>query len=302
MPSWWWTGWRSGFEKGPTNVETRNLGGDCMSTETAPRRVSVKFDAVGRAHTFLLSDIDFDPPLSPGDSVVVQMGERRAYGAVARPMLPVAEHVARRADTSKRVLRRASREDVLRRFRHEQRERDAKRICMLKIRERGLAMKLAKVEQLFDGSKLVFYFTAEGRVDFRALVRELAGEFKVRIDMRQIGPRDEAKMVGGYGTCGRPLCCTTWLQSFQPISIKMAKRQNLSLNPSRLSGACGRLKCCLRYELPNAKGQQHAGCANESSCDRSAGGCGSGCGDGDCACGDGGCGKKSPDGDRRSEV
>jgi cell fate regulator YaaT (PSP1 superfamily) len=160
-------------------------------------------------------------------------------------------------------------------------------MCLLKIRERGLAMKLVKVEQLFDGSKLVFYFTAEGRVDFRELVRELASEFRVRIEMRQIGPRDEAKMIGGYGTCGRPLCCTTWLQSFQPISIKMAKRQNLSLNPSRLSGACGRLKCCLRYELPNAKGEQHAGCAHESGCDRSAGGCGSGCGDG--GCGTGGC-------------
>jgi cell fate regulator YaaT (PSP1 superfamily) len=230
------------------------------------------------------------------------MGDRQAYGAVARPALPVADQVARRADKSKRVLRRASRGDVLRRFRHEQRERDARRICVLKLRERGLAMKLAKVEQLFDGSKLVFYFTAEGRVDFRALARDLAGEFKVRIEMRQIGPRDEAKMIGGYGTCGRPLCCTTWLQSFQPISIKMAKRQNLSLNPSRLSGACGRLKCCLRYELPNAKGEQYAGCAHESGCDRSAGGCGSGCGDGDGGCGDGGCGQERPHGDRRSEV
>ena len=262
--------------------------GNQMSTEPAPRLVSVKFDAVGRSHTFLLSDIDFEPTLSPGDAVVVQMGDRRAYGAVARPLLPVAEQAARRADTPKRVLRRASLEDVLRRFRHEQREHEAKRMCGLKIRERGLAMKLTKVEQLFDGSKLVFYFTAEERVDFRELVRELASEFRVRIEMRQIGPRDEAKMIGGYGTCGRPLCCTTWLQSFQPISIKMAKRQNLSLNPSRLSGACGRLKCCLRYELPNAKGEQYGGCAHESGCDRSAGGCGSGCGDG--GCGDGGCG------------
>ena len=258
-----------------------------MSTEPTSRLVSVKFDAVGRAHTFLLPDIDFEPTLSPGDAVVVQMGDRLAYGAVARAVLPVAEHEARRLAPPKRVLRRASREDVLRRFRHEQREREVKRMCVLKIRERGLAMKLTKVEQLFDGSKLVFYFTAEGRVDFRELVRELASEFRVRIEMRQIGPRDEAKMIGGYGTCGRPLCCTTWLQSFQPISIKMAKRQNLSLNPSRLSGACGRLKCCLRYELPNAKGEQHAGCAHESGCDRAAGGCGSGCGDG--GCGNGGC-------------
>ena len=261
--------------------------GNQTSTEPAPRLVSVKFDAVGRSRTFLLPDIDFEPKLSPGDTVVVQMGNRPAYGAVARTVPAVAQRTASRADTPARVLRRASREDVLSRFRHEQREREAKQMCLLKIRERGLAMKLAKVEQLFDGSKLVFYFTAEGRVDFRELVRELASDFRVRIEMRQIGPRDEAKMIGGYGTCGRPLCCTTWLTSFQPISIKMAKRQNLSLNPSRLSGACGRLKCCLRYELPNAKGDRHAGCAHESGCDRSAGGCGGGCGDG---CGDGGCG------------
>jgi cell fate regulator YaaT (PSP1 superfamily) len=262
-----------------------------MATESAPRFVSVKFDPVGRARTFLLPDIDFDPKLNRGDAVVVQMGERRAYGAVAHTVPPTANHKTPRTEPSTRVLRRASREDVLRRFRQEQREREARRICVLKIRERGLAMKLAKVEQFFDGSKLVFYFTAEGRVDFRELVRELASEFRVRIEMRQIGTRDEAKLIGGYGTCGRPLCCTTWLQSFEPISIKMAKRQNLSLNPSRLSGACGRLKCCLRFELPNANGEQHAGCAHESGCDRSAGGCGTGCGDGcdEAQCGDCGC-------------
>ena len=259
-----------------------------VSSEPTPRFVSVKFDPVGREHTFLLPEIDFDPRLSCGDAVVVQMGDRRAYGAVARSVSPVTDRKTPTADTPARVLRRASREDVLRRFRHEQREREAKRLCLLKIRERGLAMKLAKVEQLFEGSKLVFYFTAEGRVDFRELVRELAGEFRVRIEMRQIGTRDEAKLIGGYGTCGRPLCCTTWLPSFEPISIKMAKRQNLSLNPSRLSGACGRLKCCLRYELPNAKGEQHAGCAHERSCDQSAGGCGGSC---DRVCGESGCGE-----------
>ena len=261
-----------------------------MSTDRVSRFVSVKFDPVGRVHTFLLSDIDFDPKLSPGEPVIVQMGAQQAYGAIARTVPPVAARKAPTANAPARVLRRASRDDVLRRFRDEQREREAKRMCQLKIRERGLSMKLAKVEQHFDGSKLVFYFTAEGRIDFRELVRELVSEFRVRIEMRQIGPRDEAKLIGGYGTCGRPLCCTTWLQSFESISIKMAKRQNLSLNPSRLSGACGRLKCCLRYELPNAKGEQHAGCAHESGCDRSAGGCGGGCG-GDC--GDGGCGNCS---------
>ena len=143
-------------------------------------------------------------------------------------------------------------------------------------------MKLVKVEQQFAGPKLVFSFTAESRVDFRELVRELAGEFRCRIEMRQIGARDEARLLGGYGTCGRPLCCTTWLPGFDPISIKMAKQQNLSLNPSRLSGLCGRLKCCLRYELPNAAGDRFAGCANEGSCSRAGGGCGTSC-DGECS-------------------
>ena len=127
-------------------------------------------------------------------------------------------------------------------------------------------MKLTRVEQAFDGSRLIFYFTADSRVDFRELVRELAAEFRTRIEMRQIGVRDEAQMLGGYGSCGRPLCCTTWLQSFEPVSIKMAKQQDLSLNPSKLSGLCGRLKCCLRYELPNGKGEQSRRLRHEGGC------------------------------------
>jgi cell fate regulator YaaT (PSP1 superfamily) len=143
-------------------------------------------------------------------------------------------------------------------------------------------MKLTRVEQVFDGSRLVFYFTSDSRVDFRELVRELASEFHTRIEMRQIGVRDEAKMLGGYGSCGRPLCCTTFLTSFEPVSIKMAKQQDLSLNPSKLSGLCGRLKCCLRYELPNANGVVHGGCGSEGGCDNPSG-CGTGsCGSCDC--------------------
>src|SRR5262249_3136961 len=122
-----------------------------------------------------------------------------------------------------------------------------------------LGVNRTRVEQGLAGSRVIFYFPAEGRVDFRELVRELASEFHTRIEMRQIGVRDEARMIGGYGTCGRPLCCTTFLTSFEPVSIKMAKQQDLSLNPSKLSGLCGRLKCCLRYELPNAKGVVHGG-------------------------------------------
>jgi cell fate regulator YaaT (PSP1 superfamily) len=154
---------------------------------------------------------------------------------------------------SQRVIRVATEEDVTIRRRQQQREREAYRVGLLKIRERGLAMKLTRVEQLYDGSRLIFYFTAEGRIDFRELVRELATEFRSRIEMRQIGVRDEARMVDGYGSCGRQLCCASWLQSFEPVSIKMAKQQDLSLNPSKLSGLCGRLKCCLRYELPEGK-------------------------------------------------
>src|SRR5262249_56657876 len=173
--------------------------------------------------------------------------------------------------------------DIVTRLKHQHREREAFRIAVLKVRERGLGMKLARVEQAFDGSKLIFYFTADGRVDFRELVRELASEFRTRIEMRQIGVRDEAKLIGGYGTCGRPLCCTTFLQSFEPVSIKMAKQQELSLNPAKLSGLCGRLKCCLRYELPHTKGVQHGGCGSAGGCDTP-----SGCGAGGCQ--SGGCG------------
>ncbi len=260
-----------------------------MDTEQNHPLVSVKFTSVGRSLTFLLPELEIHPPLTPGEAVVAQAGEHLVYGTVTYTIPEIAARKTPKA-MSQQVMRRATENDVVARLKQQHREREAYRICLLKIRERGLQMKLTKVEQLFDGSRLIFYFTAENRVDFRELVRELAGEFQIRIEMRQVGPRDEAKLLGGYGTCGRPLCCTTWLQSFKPISIKMAKQQSLSLSPSRLSGLCGRLKCCLRYELPNAKGEQYAGCANESSCSRKAdghGGSSGGCGSG--GCGSGGC-------------
>ena len=250
--------------------------------------VSVKFEPVGRVQTFLLPDLAFDPPLAPGEAVVVQTSEGPACATVKATPTAIAER--KLPLDPPRVVRRASREDIVRRLKHQHGEREAQRICMMKIRERNLPMKVTRVEQLFDESKVVFYFTAEGRIDFRELVRELAAELRTRIEMRQIGVRDESKLLGGYGSCGRPLCCTTWLQSFAPISIKMAEQQNLSLSPSRLSGVCGRLKCCLRYELPNAKGEQFAGCAHEAQCGSRTGegGCGGGCGDG--GCGSEGCG------------
>jgi cell fate regulator YaaT (PSP1 superfamily) len=282
-----------------------------MSSGPPRPLVSVKFSPVGRTYTFLLPEFALDDPPSapgaqggsarsvvpaPGEQVVVDTPDGRALGTISRAIPQIAERKRPADDSPARVVRRATREDVLTRLKHQQRERDAHRICLLKIRERGLAMKLTKVEQLFDGSRLIFYYTAEARVDFRELVRDLAAHFRTRIEMRQIGIRDEARMLGGYGSCGRPLCCTTWLQGFEPISIKMAKQQNLSLNPSKLSGMCGRLKCCLRYELPNGKGVKHGGCAGEGgcgSCDNPTGpalserseakGCGS--------CGSGGCGR-----------
>jgi cell fate regulator YaaT (PSP1 superfamily) len=253
---------------------------------TAPL-VSVKLTAVGRVQTMLPDEAAASAP-DAGSRVVVHTDASTAVAIVVRGIPSLDEKRRLLADPRHRVVRLATRDDLDLRAKHQRREQDAHRIATLKIREQGLGMKLARVEQAFDGSKLTFLFTAEGRVDFRDLVRELAAEFRTRIEMRQIGVRDEAKMYGGYGTCGRPLCCTTFLHSFEPVSIRMAKQQDLSLNPSKLSGLCGRLKCCLRYELPNAKGTQHGGCGSEGGCDNP-----SGCGTGGCGsegCGSGGCG------------
>jgi cell fate regulator YaaT (PSP1 superfamily) len=245
------------------------------------RLLSAKLNRVGRSLTFLRADTPSESDLQPGDHVVVQAENGPTLATVVRSIPPLEEKRRPPAGSPQRVLRTASRDDIVTRLKHEHREREAFRVGLLKIRERGLGMKLARVEQVFDGSRLIFFFTAEGRVDFRELVRELASEFHTRIEMRQIGVRDEAKMIGGYGTCGRPLCCTTFLTTFEPISIKMAKQQDLSLNPSKLSGLCGRLKCCLRYELPNAKGVVHGGCGSEGGCDNP-----TGCGSGNCgSCG-----------------
>ncbi len=283
-----------------------------MSSGPPRPLVSVKFSPVGRTYSFLLPELALDsdgmpatadasrvpptastspPAFRPGDQIIVQTADGAALGTVARAVPALADRKAPPAGSDLKVVRRATRDDVVTRLKQQHREQEAQRICLMKIRERGLAMKLARVEQLFDGSRLIFYYTAEGRVDFRELVRDLAAHFRIRIEMRQIGVRDEARMLGGYGSCGRPLCCTTFLQSFEPISIKMAKQQNLSLNPSKLSGMCGRLKCCLRYELPNGKGIKHGGCADEGGCGSCGNPTGPGGGGGGCGnCGSGGCG------------
>jgi cell fate regulator YaaT (PSP1 superfamily) len=250
------------------------------------RYVSVKFAPVGRAQTFLLGDLGLVPAPSTGDRVVVQTENGPAVGAVVPTIQAAADRLNIPSDSPQKLIRKATTDDVVVKLKRQQKEQEAYRLALLKIRERGLEMKLTRVELLFDGSRMIFYFTAEGRVDFRELVRELASEFHTRIEMRQIGARDEAKMLGGYGSCGRPLCCTTFLNAFEPVSIKMAKQQDLSLNPSRLSGLCGRLKCCLRYELPNAKGVRGGGCGDEGGCSNPTG-CGTG------GCGSGGCGSCS---------
>jgi len=246
---------------------------------SAPRPfVSVKFTPAGRKHSFLLPDLLVDAGAPADTDVIVDGPEGQALGRVTRVPSALADRRRPADDSPNVVVRRATEEDIVQRLKQQQREREAHRIAQLKIRERGLAMKLTRVECPFDGARLIFYYTADARVDFRELVRDLAGHFHVRIEMRQIGVRDEAKMLGGYGSCGRPLCCTTWLNGFEPVSIKMAKQQQLSLNPSKLSGQCGRLKCCLRYELPNGNGVKHGGCADGGHCTNPTG------------CGTGGCG------------
>jgi cell fate regulator YaaT (PSP1 superfamily) len=279
--------WSTNVTNGPAAIA--HIGAIVSASDPA-RLVSVKLTPVGRAQTFLLDDLPAGTVPRVGQQIVVQTDNGPALGTVVRSIPAIVERRRPEGDSPQRAVRLATHEDIVARMKHQQREKEASRIAVLMIRERGLPMKLTRVEQAFDGSRIVFYFTAEGRVDFRELVRELAAELHARIEMRQMGVRDEAKVIGGYGSCGRPLCCTTFLTSFEPISIKMAKQQDLSLNPSKLSGLCGRLKCCLRYELPNAKGVQHGGCGSEGGCDNPSGcGSGGGCGSGNC----GSCGSHS---------
>jgi len=170
---------------------------------------------------------------------------------IATVVMPPYEIEADAEQTSiKPVLRPASVEDLEQAEAYKEQAREAFDLCRQRIQEMAVPMKLVSADFTLDGRKVIFYFTAEGRVDFRQLVRSLASALQTRIEMRQIGVRDEAKKLGGYGTCGRPLCCSTFLTEFAPISVRMAKEQGLALNPSRISGVCGRLKCCLAYEIP----------------------------------------------------
>jgi cell fate regulator YaaT (PSP1 superfamily) len=207
----------------------------------AAQLVGVRFRVAGKVHDFDAGGLI----LGAGDAVVVETERGPALGAVIRPPRAVA---GRSSERPPRVLRKADPRDLARNELNQQKEHDARRRCLARIRERRMGMKLVAVQYHFDASKAVFYFAAEGRIDFRELVRDLAQALHTRIEMKQIGARDETKIVGGVGPCGRELCCSTWLREFQAVSVKMAKEQGLSLNPSKLSGMCGRLKCCLRYE------------------------------------------------------
>lgn len=181
-----------------------------------------------------------------GDSVVVDTDVGPAFGRVEQSPMPVFKPCQK--SSARKILRRATEADTAAWDRQLANESSAKLFCQQRARSLGLKMKVSRVDFLLHGNKAVFYFTANGRVDFRQLVRDLSRRFSVRVKMVQVGSRDEAGLLGGVGICGRTLCCSTWLKDFKPISIQMAKRQNLSLNPSKISGQCGRLLCCLAYE------------------------------------------------------
>ena len=202
----------------------------------------VRFKTAGKVYYFDPDELD----VKTGDSVIVETAREMEFGTVTMDVCDVDESEI--VAPLKKIIRIANEKDHKQHIENVKKKERAMALCQEKIDKHGLVMKLIDVEYTFDNSKVVFYFTADGRVDFRELVKDLAGVFKMRIELRQIGVRDEAKMLGGIGSCGRALCCHSWLSDFEPVSIKMAKVQNLSLNPAKISGICGRLMCCLKYE------------------------------------------------------
>jgi cell fate regulator YaaT (PSP1 superfamily) len=204
--------------------------------------VGVRFKKAGKVYFF-------DPgehQLAVGDGVIVETARGIEHGQMVAGPLEVAEEEV--VAPLKKVIRKATAQDQQQLLANKEKEEKAFKVCLQKIEAHNLPMKLVGVEQTFDGNKIIFYFTADGRIDFRELVKDLAAVFRTRIELRQIGVRDEAKMLGGLGCCGRELCCSIWLSDFASVSIRMAKDQNLSLNPTKISGICGRLMCCLKYE------------------------------------------------------
>ena len=204
--------------------------------------IGVRFKSAGK--TYYFSPNGFN--VKQGDNVIVETARGLEYGEVVMGKRTIEADQFKKP--VKEVVRVATEEDTERCRQNKELEKEAYKICLEKIAEHKLEMKLVEVEYTFDGNKILFYFTADGRIDFRELVKDLATIFRTRIELRQIGVRDEAKTLGSIGVCGRSLCCSKFLEEFVPVSIKMAKEQGLSLNPSKISGACGRLMCCLKYE------------------------------------------------------
>lgn len=204
--------------------------------------VGIKFKDAGKLYYFSPGE----NKVELGDNVIVETARGLEFGKVTMAETEVKE--SELVAPLKNIIRIANEKDKKKHAENLAKKEEAMRLCQEKIDAHNLEMKLIDVEYTFDNSKVVFYFTADGRVDFRELVKDLAAVFRMRIELRQIGVRDEAKMMGGVGNCGRGLCCNTWLSDFEPVSIKMAKVQNLSLNPSKISGICGRLMCCLKFE------------------------------------------------------
>ena len=204
--------------------------------------VGVRFRKAGKVYYF--DPLEFD--IKQGSNVIVETARGVEFGYVVMGIRDLPEEKI--TQPLKPVLRQATEEDVKTQEANSAKEKEAFKVCLEKIRKHNLEMKLIDSEYTFDNNKLLFYFTADGRVDFRELVKDLAAVFKTRIELRQIGVRDETKILGGVGVCGRALCCHTYLSEFIPVSIKMAKEQNLSLNPTKISGVCGRLMCCLKNE------------------------------------------------------
>ena len=204
--------------------------------------IGVRFRTAGKIYFFSPGGLE----LKAGDKVIVETARGVEFGSVVTGIKEVPDDQI--SQPLKPVIRIATQDDVRREAKNREKEKEAFKICQEKIRKHGLEMKLIDAEYTFDNNKVLFYFTADGRIDFRELVKDLASVFKTRIELRQIGVRDETKIRGGIGICGRPLCCHSYLSDFVPVSIKMAKEQNLSLNPTKISGVCGRLMCCLKNE------------------------------------------------------
>ena len=205
--------------------------------------VKLQFQTAGKLYDFIIGELD----IQKDDKVIVETERGKSIGLVVKGPIEIDEQEL--PEGIKPVMRKARPEDLESAAKNRTKEKEAFEFCLRRIKDRGMEMKLVKVEYLFDGSKAIFYFTADGRIDFRELVKDLAHAFHTRIEMRQIGVRDEAGMVGGIGICGRELCCSSFLREFEPVSVKMAKEQNLALNPTKISGQCGRLLCCLSYEF-----------------------------------------------------